>query len=131
MLRKSLPAPAYPAYLCPMPLTEHERNFLEWWPRQRDRQRKLSYQLWLGLPLGLAFALPILLNFLAGRFWYKRADAVGASQFNPFILTAALLIIAGFTGFLHRKFKWEENEQRYLSFMAKKEKEEAEKGQSL
>lgn len=114
-----------------MPLTDDERKFLDWWPQQRDRQRKLSYQLWLGLPLGLAFALPILLNFLAGRFWYKRADAVGASQFSPFVLMAAILIIAAFTGFIYRQFKWEENEQRYLTFRARQEREEREQGQAL
>lgn len=104
-----------------MPLTTDEARFVEWWGRERERQRKRTFQLWLGLPLGLLFALPIVLNFLAGRIWYKRADAVGVAQFNPLVLLLAVVLIAVFTGYFHRRFKWEENEQRYLAFLAKRD----------
>jgi hypothetical protein len=104
-----------------MPLTSDESRFVEWWGRERERQRRRTYQLWLGLPLGLLFALPIVLNFLAGRFWYKRADAVGMSQFNPLVLLLAVVLIAAFTGYFHRRFRWEENEQRYRSFLSKRD----------
>lgn len=120
-----IPRPALlsrgPSYLCPMPLTAEENRFVEWWEAERDGQRRRTRQLWLGLPLGLLFALPILLNFLAGRFWYRRADAVGASQFNPLVLVFAVLLIAVFTGYFHRRFRWEENEHRYRSFLARRD----------
>lgn len=106
-----------------MPLTSDESRFVEWWGRERDRQRRKAFQLWVGLPLGLLFSLPIVLNFLASRFWYRRADAVGVSQFNPLVLLLAVILIAGFTGFFHRRFRWEENEQRYRSFLAKRDSE--------
>jgi hypothetical protein len=108
-------------YLCSMPLTTEETRFVEWWEGERDRQRRKVFQLWIGLPLGLLFSLPIVLNFLAGRFWYRRADAVGVSQFNPLVLLVAVVLIAGFTGFFYRRFRWEENEQRYRSFLAKRD----------
>jgi hypothetical protein len=110
-------------YLYPMPLTSEENRFVDWWRRERDRQRRKTFQLWVGLPLGLLFSLPIVLNFLAGRLWYRRADAVGVSQFNPIVLLVAVLLIAGFTGFLHRRLRWEQNEQRYRSFLAKRDSE--------
>jgi hypothetical protein len=107
-----------------MPLTPDELKFIEWWEQNRDKQRKIFYQVWLGIPLGIAFALPILLNFLAGRFWYKRADSVGASQFNPFVLVFALLLIVVFIGVFHKKHSWYQNEQKYLEFLARQKKEE-------
>jgi hypothetical protein len=112
-------------YLCNMPLTSQEEAFMSWWEQRRERHKKLSYQLWLGLPLGFAFAIPILLNFFAGRFWYKRADAVGSSQFNPIVLFVGVMLIAAFIGFFSRQFNWEQNEQRYLEFRAKQEKEDS------
>ena len=107
-----------------MPLTSHEEAFLTWWEQHRERHKKPSYRLWLGLPLGFAFAIPILINFFAGRFWYKRADAVGSSQFNPIVLIVGVLLIAVFIGFFSRQLKWEQHEQRYLEFRAKQEKED-------
>ena len=106
-----------------MPLTSEETRFVEWWERERDRQRRKTFQLWLGLPLGFLFSLPIVLNFLAGRFWYRRADAVGVAQFNPLVLLLAVILIAGFMGFFHRRFRWEENEHRYRSFLARRDSE--------
>jgi len=57
-------------------------------------------------------AFPIFLNFLTGRFWYRRADAVGSSQFEPFVLVLAVALIAGFTGWMHSRMQWERNEER-------------------
>jgi hypothetical protein len=96
-----------------MPPTKHELDFMEWWARNRERRRRLGYGLWIGLPTGCILALPIFLNFLAGRFWYRRADAVGSSQFEPFLLVVAVALIAGFTGWMHARMQWERNEERY------------------
>ena len=106
-----------------MPLSTDETRFIEWWELNRNRQKKLFFQVWLGIPLGIAFALPILLNFIAGRYWYKRADAVGTSQFNPVVLIIALLLIVVFIGVFHKKLSWDQNEQRYLELQARKRKE--------
>ncbi len=100
-------------------VTEEEKKFMDYWEKNRDRQKKLFYQLLVGLPLGLIFALPILINFLAGRLWYKRADAVGISQFNPAILIIAVIAIAVFIGIFNKKLKWERNEQFYKELKAK------------
>jgi len=112
------------AYLCIMPLTSEELKFMQWWEQNRSKQKKIFYQLWLGIPLGIAFALPILLNFLAGRFWYKRADSVGASQFNPLVLVFALLLIVVFIGVFYKKHSWDQHEQKYLEFQARQRKDQ-------
>lgn len=99
--------------------TEDERKFIEYWEKNRDYQSTLRYQLLFGLPIGLLFSLPILINFLLGRFWYKRADAVGLSQFNPVVLVLAILGISIFIAILNRKFRWEKLERQYLELIAR------------
>src|SRR5258707_1359478 len=51
-------------------VTEQEKVFVEWWARNRDREKKLFRQWLIGLPVGLLFAVPIVLNFSSG--WHKR-----------------------------------------------------------
>jgi hypothetical protein len=100
--------------------TEEEIKFIRYWAANREKQSTLKYRLMFGLPLGLLVSLPILVNFLMGRFWYRRADAVGASQFNPIVLVAAVMIIAVFVAFFYKQFQWERNENRYLELTRKK-----------
>lgn len=95
--------------------------FLGWWSRRREQRRGLVAAIWTGLPVGGVLAFPILINYLAGRFWYRRADAVGTSQFNPLLLVVAVAIIAGFTGWLYSRMQWERNEERYHRLLTKRE----------
>ncbi len=101
-------------------LTEEERNFMIYWEQNRGKQKKLFYQLLLGLPLGLIVALPILLNYLLG--WNKRAVMVGNAQFNPLVLLVAVIAIAVFFAIFSRRHRWEMNEQRYSELKNKTEK---------
>jgi len=75
-----------------------------------------------GLPIGILFSVPLLVNFFLGKFWYKRADAVGISQFSPTVLVVAVLLITVFVALLNRKFRWEKLEQQYLEIRAKEMK---------
>ncbi|WP_336514088.1 hypothetical protein [Pollutibacter soli] len=100
-------------------LTEEEKKFIAYWEENRDKQKRLSYQLMIGLPLGLIFALPIMINFFAGRLWYKRADAIANTQMSPTVLIVAVAAIAVFIGIFYRKLKWEKNEQFYKELKAK------------
>lgn len=99
-----------------------ETKFMEYWELNRQKQKKRLNQLMLGLPLGILFAMPIIINFLLGRFWYKRADAVGLSQFSPMVLIVAAMLIAVFTALLNRQFRWEKLEQQYLELKAREKK---------
>jgi cation transporter-like permease len=98
-------------------LTEEEARFVKYWEANREKQGTLKYQFLYGLPLGILVSLPILINFLFARFWYKRADAVGTSQFNSLVLVFAVLVIAVFVAVFYKKFQWEQREQRYLELI--------------
>ena len=99
-------------------LTEDEKKFIAYWEKNRDKQKKLVRQFLLGIPLGLLFAIAIVVNFSSG--WYKRADMVANTQdFNPGVLIIALLIIIGFVAIFSRRHQWDMNEQRYRELKAK------------
>ncbi len=104
-----------------MAYSADEQKFLSYWEENREREGRLSVHLLFGLPYGLLFSVPILVNFLLGRFWYKRADAVGLSQFNPIVLILAVLLISVFIALLNRKFRWEKLENQYLELKSREQ----------
>ncbi len=105
-----------------MAISEEERKFLAYWEHQRLKDKRLTNQLMFGLPIGILFSIPILVNFFMGKYWYKRADAVGVSQFSPTVLIIAVLLITVFVALLNRRFRWERLEQQYLELKAKEKK---------
>jgi cation transporter-like permease len=102
-------------------LTDKDNAFIEYWEKARNRQKKLVYQLAVGLPVGLLFGLFIIINFYAG--WYKRAEMVANSRFNPVVLYVAVILIAVFFAIFSKKFQYDQLEQKYRELLAKKEKE--------
>jgi hypothetical protein len=103
-------------------LTEKEKAFLVYWAANRDRQKKLLYQLGVGLPFGLLVGAVILTNFFSG--WYKRAEMISNSQFNPVVLYVAVLIIAVFIAIFSKKFQWDQQEMRYKELLHKQKQSE-------
>jgi uncharacterized membrane protein len=102
-------------------LSDQEEAFLAYWAANRDKQKRTFRQFLLGIPLALLFVIPITMNFFSG--WYKRATMMrGTQDFNPGVLLLALILIVVFIAIFSRKFKWEQNEQRYTELLAKKEK---------
>lgn len=108
-------------YFCLM-LTENEAAFVVYWEQNRSRQKKLIYQLLVGLPIGLLLSGIIAFNFYSG--WYKEADAIAnGPRFNPVVLVVALLIIAVFVAVFSKRFQWDQREQKYKELLAKKNNE--------
>jgi hypothetical protein len=104
--------------------TEEEKRFVEYWRKNRDKEKKLFRQLLIGLPVGLLFAIPIILNFSSG--WNKRASmwARGHADDNtPMVLIIAALIIIVFVAIFSKRHKWEMYEQQYLEILSKKDDE--------
>lgn len=101
-------------------LNSKEEAFLTYWEANRKRQKKLIYQLLVGLPFGLLIGVVIIANFFSG--WYKRAEMVANSSFNPIVLYLAAILIAVFFAVFSKKFQWDQQEQRYRELMAKKQK---------
>ena len=100
-------------------LNEAEKEYIEYWERNRLREKKLLNQLLVGLPLGILFAAPVLLNLFGG--WYKRAGMQANAQMNPMVLLIAVLMIVVFVAIFSRKHKWEMKEQQYREFIAKRD----------
>jgi sterol desaturase/sphingolipid hydroxylase (fatty acid hydroxylase superfamily) len=107
-------------------LTQQEKDFIRYWENNRARQKKVVRQFLVGIPIGLLFVIPIVINFSAG--WYKRADMEANTQdFNPMVLLVALLLIVGFTAIFYQRHKWDQHEQRYRELLHRQSKEESEK----
>lgn len=102
-------------------MTDEEKGFMLFWEENRDKERKTWRQLIIGLPLGLIFTLPILLNLFSG--WNKRAVMVANTQLNPVVLIVAVMGIAAFFAIFNKKHRWDMNEQRYNELLQKREKQ--------
>ncbi|MBS1600126.1 MAG: hypothetical protein JST75_18005 [Bacteroidetes bacterium] len=99
-------------------LTDEEKKFIDYWEKNRDKQKKTFRQLLFGIPIGLIFALPILLNFASG--WYKRAGMmINTTDFNPVVLLVAIFLIIGFIAIFSKRHKWEQNDQFYKELKAR------------
>ncbi len=105
-------------YFCIM-ISDQEQLFIHYWEANRDKQKKIFYQLLIGLPVGLVFALPVLLSVLF-HDWYKRMVFISSTQITLILIT--VLGIAVFYALFRMRFKWEENEQRYKELKFKQTK---------
>lgn len=108
-------------------LTEREKQFIEYWKQNRRREKKVFRQLLVGLPLGLLFVVPIILNFSSG--WYKRANmwARGHADDNTgAVLLVAALIILVFVAIFSKRHRWDMNEQSYQELASRQAKENEE-----
>lgn len=103
-------------------LSSNDEAFLQYWEKNRSKEKKVMRQLLVGMPLGLLISGGIMFSLDLG--WYSRANMVASSQTNPYILLIAVLAIAIFTAIFYKKFKWDMNEQHYLELLAKKKQQE-------
>jgi len=105
-------------------LTQQEQDFIRYWETNRLSRKKVVRQFLIGIPVGLAFAIPIVINFSSG--WYKRAQMEANSEdFNPMVLMVALLLIVGFTAIFYQRHRWDQYEQRYRELLARKQATDA------
>ena len=93
------------------PFTEKEIEFMTYWEHNRLKEKKLLNQLLVGLPIGVLFGFPVLINLFLG--WYTRAGMVARTQLNPMVLITAIALIIVFVAIFSRKHKWEMKDQYY------------------
>lgn len=103
-------------------LSSNDEAFIQHWEKNRDKEKKLLRQLFVGLPLGLLISGGIIFSLDLG--WYSRANMVASSQTNPYVLLIAVLAITVFTAIFYKRFKWDMNEQHYKELLAKKQREQ-------
>jgi hypothetical protein len=97
-------------------LTQQEKDFIRYWEKNRLRQKKLVRQFLVGIPVGLAIAVPIAINFSTD--WFRRAKMEANNPgFNPLVLLVALLFIVVFVAIFYRQHKWDQYEQRYQELL--------------
>jgi pilus assembly protein TadC len=103
-------------------LTKDEKLFLEYWEKNRDKEKHFMRQLAGGLPMGLVFALPVLLAVIYHN-WYKTMTYISGSQIIVIII--GVLGVAVFFAIFRMKFKWENNEQLYKELKFKEKADDA------
>ena len=118
----------FQCYLCTnniTMLTQQEKDFIDYWQRNRDRQKRTFKQFLIGIPIGLLFAIPICINFFSG--WYKRAAMMsGTPDFNPLVLIIAMVVIVSFIAIFSKRHQWDMREQKYLELLSKQERDASE-----
>ena len=103
-------------------LTKDEILFLEYWEKRREKEKQFFRQLVTGLPMGLVFALPVLLVVIF-HGWYKNMIYISDSQIIVIII--GVLCVAIFFSIFRGKFKWESNEQLYKELKFKEKQDNA------
>jgi len=104
-------------------LTQQEKDFIDYWQRNRDSQKRTLKQLLIGIPIGLLFAIPICINFFSG--WYKRAAMMSNTpDFNPLVLIIAMIVIIAFVAIFSKRHQWDMREQQYQELLSKQAKED-------
>ena len=98
-------------------LTEQEKDFIEFWEKNRVARKRWVRQLSVGLPLGVSLVLATVTNLFAG--WYSRAQTVLFREQSSLILVLVIAAIATvlFIVIFSARHRWEMNEQRYLELI--------------
>jgi len=101
-------------------LTDEEKNFIIYWEHNRNRKKRLMWQLAAGLPLGAFLAVTIMANYFSG--WYQRAKMeVNINTSGVLVVLVAIILIIVFVVVFSARHKWEMNEQRYRELISKKD----------
>ena len=105
--------------------SKEEQDFINYWEKNRGKQKKFFKQLAIGLPFGVLFAVAMFLNFTSG--WDKRVESLTKTypSFKSLILVLifAILAIVVFISVFSVKVKWEKYEQRYRELLSRSETE--------
>jgi len=101
-------------------LTRQEEAFVRYWEENRSRRKKVFRQFLVGIPVGLAFAIPIVVNFASGWDVQPAVSSAASQKSLMMVLMVALLLIVGFVAIFYQKYKWDQYEQRYRELLNKR-----------
>lgn len=99
-----------------------DEQFLAYWPKNSEKEKSSSRAFMLGLSSGFAIGALVLIAIYSG--WYPRATMQANSKLSSTVLLIAIMGISIFIAIVYRKFKWEQQEQRYLELIAKQNKKQ-------
>lgn len=83
---------------------------MDYWKENRERESKWTRKLTYGAPMGLTFALPMLLAVIF-HDWYKNMIPITRGQI--ILITITVIAIAAFYAYFRQQVRWEHNEQLY------------------
>ncbi len=105
-------------------LSEKEKQFIEYWEREREKQNTIASKILNGLPMAVLFSLPILLIiFVIHIFfpdWYTKISNTSTGTFITIIIAVFGCIL--FFSYFRMHYKWELNEQAYRELKSKENK---------
>jgi len=107
-------------------VTKDERLFIEYWEKNREKEKKIWRRFLYKSPWGFTFALPILIAVIF-HGWYKNMVYISPSLITLIIIT--VIGIAVFFTVFSMQFRWDRNEQIYKDLKFKAEKEDLAKAQ--
>ena len=102
-------------------LSTEEKDFINYWDENREKERMFFRQLGYSLPRGLIFGLPILLAVLF-HDWYKNMIPITKGQI--ILISIAVIGISLFYSIFRMNFRWDQNEQLYKELKFKEKKDE-------
>lgn len=105
-------------------LTQDERSFIDYWEKNREKEKKIGRKFLYGSPWGFTFALPILVAAIF-HGWYKNMITISPTLITLIILT--VIGIAVFYTLFSMQFKWDRNEQIYKELKFKRDTEDRQK----
>jgi uncharacterized BrkB/YihY/UPF0761 family membrane protein len=96
-------------------LSEKDKEFIQYWEKQREKHNSFGARLMNGLPMAVLFCVPILLFitvvYLFFPEWYTRVS----NRLPGSLVTIVIAVITAvlFFSYFRMQFKWESNEQLY------------------
>ena len=102
-------------------LTEEERSFIGYWVQNRNRKKRLIWQLAAGLPLAALLSGGIFITYFSQ--WYTRAVMIiNLNHSGTLVVLIGLLLTVIFIVVFSARHRWEMNEQRYRELVIKQKK---------
>ncbi len=102
----------------PIMLNEEEKRFIAYWEQNRNRKKRLIWQLAAGLPLAALLAGGVFISYFSR--WYTRAVMmINWNSSGVLVVFVALVLIVAFVVSFSARHRWEMNDQRYRELITR------------
>jgi membrane protein YdbS with pleckstrin-like domain len=101
-------------------LTEEEKGFISYWEQNRNKKKRLIWQLAAGLPLSALLSGGIFITYFSD--WYTRAVMlINWDSSGVLVVLAGLILIVVFVVVFSSHHRWDMNEQRYRELLSRRD----------
>lgn len=101
-------------------LSQTEEDFIEYWSKNGESEKRSLRPLFIGFSFGLVFGVATVISIFSG--WAIRATMVANSRLSAGLLLIIILIVSVFMGYFYRSFRWDKNDQYYRELLVKKKR---------